>query len=207
MDIEKKVKGYAKLYRRALAAAEIPDTGEKSAAYEKRLSEMYASDDFERYSQYPTTDASHVYAVIAMCLELKRFDLSEPRIIDVINSGFRARRDFFRRLLRCIDLLPNAYRLAGSWISAEHDRRVKDGSLTFDYFTVSEGKVEYCISRCVYIEMFEQYGIRSLCRLFCMTDTAAYENLPRHVRFIRHSALSDGSCCHDEIIDKRRIKG
>lgn len=204
MDIEKKVKGYAKLYRKALAAAEIPDTGEKSAAYEKRLREMYASDSFERYSSYPTTDASHVYAVIAMCLELKRFDLSEPRIIDVINSGFRARRDFFRRLLRCIDLLPNAYRIAGSWITDEHDRRVKDGSLTFDYFTVSEGKVEYCISRCVYIEMFEQYGIRSLCRLFCMTDTTAYENLPRHVRFIRHSALSDGSCCHDEIIDKRR---
>ncbi len=79
-------------------------------------------------------------------------------------------------------------------------------SLTYDYFNVSEGKIEYCISKCVYIEMFEQYDIRSLCKIFCMTDTASYENLPKHVRFIRHSDLSDGSCCHDEVIDKRKIR-
>ena len=63
-----------------------------------------------------------------------------------------------------------------------------------------------CISKCVYIEMFEQYDIRSLCKIFCMTDTTSYENLPKHVRFIRHSDLSDGSCCHDEVIDKRKIR-
>ena len=50
--------------------------------------------------------------------------------------------------------------------------------------------------------MFETYGIRSLCKIFCMTDTTSYENLTRHVIFIRYSDLSDGNCCHDEIIDK-----
>ena len=50
--------------------------------------------------------------------------------------------------------------------------------------------------------MFERYGIRPLCKIFCLTDEFAYAQLPRHVRFIRHSDLSDGVCCHDEIIRK-----
>lgn len=206
MDITKTIRNYAKIYRWALTAGNIPDIDAEIAAYEKRLREMYVSDNFKKYRQYPTTDAAHVYAVIAMCLGLKRFDLSDAQIIDIINSGFCARRNFFRRLLRCIDILPNAYQIARKWNISEHDRRVKDGSLAFDYFNVSEGKIEYCISKCVYIEMFEQYGIRSLCKIFCMTDTTSYENLPKHVQFIRHSDLSTGSCCHDEIIEKRSVK-
>ena len=206
MDIKKTIRSYAKIYRKALNTAKISDIDAEIAAYENRLREMYTSDNFKSHSKYPTTNAGYVYAVIAMCLGLKHFNLSDSQIIDIINSGFSARRNFFRRLLRCIDMLPNAYRIAWKWNISDHDKRVKDGSLTYDYFNVSEGKIEYCISKCVYIEMFEQYGIRSLCKIFCMTDTTSYENLPRHVQFIRHSDLSDGSCCHDEMIEKRRKK-
>ena len=52
--------------------------------------------------------------------------------------------------------------------------------------------------------MFEAYGIRGLCKIFCMTDTTSYENLRHHVTFIRHSDLSDGDACHDEIIRRRK---
>lgn len=201
MNIEKTIKSYAKIYRKALIKRKIPN---ETDAYERRLRDMYMSEEFKNHSRYPTTNAVHVYAVIAMCLELKRFNLSDSQMIDIINSGFSARRNFFRRLLKCIDLLPNAYQIAQKWNISDHDRRVKDGSLTYDYFNISEGKIEYCISKCIYIDMFETYGIRSLCKIFCMTDTMSYENLQKHVKFIRHSDLSDGSCCHDEIIDKRR---
>ena len=204
MDIEKTIKNYTKIYRKALVDAKMREINDELTSYESRLREMYASDNFKRHSNYPSTNAVHVYAVIAMCLGLKQFDLTDPQIIDIINSGFSARRNFFRRLLRCIDMMPNAYQIAEKWNISDHDKRVKDGSLIYDYFNVSEGKIEYCISKCVYIEMFETYGIRSLCKIFCMTDTTSYENLPRHVKFIRHSDLSDGTCCHDEIINKRR---
>ena len=204
MNIEKTIKSYAIIYRKALVDWKIQEIDDEIASYESRLREMYTSDNFKRHSNYPSTNAVHVYAVIAMCLGLKRFDLSDPQIIDIINSGFSTRRNFFRRLLRCIDMMPNAYQIAEKWNISDHDKRVKDGSLTYDYFNVSEGKIEYCISKCVYIDMFETYGIRSLCKIFCMTDTTSYENLPKHVTFIRHSDLSDGNCCHDEIIVKRR---
>jgi hypothetical protein len=54
----------------------------------------------------------------------------------------------------------------------------------------------------MYVEMFETYGIRPLCKIFCNTDTRAYSGLTRHVEFIRHSDLSDGPACHDEVIRK-----
>ena len=65
---------------------------------------------------------------------------------------------------------------------------------------MEEDKISYRISRCMYAEMFQFYGIRELCKIFCMTDTQAYDHLTRHVKFVRHSDLSNGDCCWDEII-------
>ncbi len=167
---------------------------------------MYATERFKAHSVYPTTNAIHVYAVIAMCLELKALGLTDAEIIGAVNDGFARRRNFFRRLIRLIDLLPNSFSIAKKWNISDHDKRIKDGSITYDRFDVGQDRIEYSISKCVYVEMFETYGIRSLCRIFCMTDTTSYENLRRHVTFIRHSDLSDGEACHDEIIRRRKAQ-
>lgn len=206
MDMDKTIKNYAKIYKKALGQVKVENIDAEIDSYMKRLGEMYASEDFKKYSIYPTTNAVHVFAVIAMCLGLKCFNMSDREIINIINSGFSARRNFFKRLLRCIDMMPNAYQIAKKWNVSDHEKREKDGSLTYNYFNVSDGKIEYIISKCVYIELFELYGIRSLCKIFCMTDTTSYENLPKHVKFIRHSDLSDGNCCHDEIINRKKWK-
>lgn len=50
----------------------------------------------------------------------------------------------------------------------------------------------------MYAEMFAFYGIRELCKIFCMTDIQAYTNL------VRHSDLSDGDCCRDDIYRLRK---
>ncbi|MBR1408439.1 MAG: L-2-amino-thiazoline-4-carboxylic acid hydrolase [Clostridia bacterium] len=206
MEMSKTVKKYGRIFRKILATGNCSDPDRKQEAYEKRLAEMYASPKYTEHNIYPTTNAEYIYAVIAMCLELKEYDLSDKEIIDTVNSGFRCRRNFFKRLIRCIDLLPVSYQIAKKWNISDHDKRVKDGSILYDRFDVSDGKIEYSISKCAYVEMFETYGIRSLCKIFCMTDTTAYSNLGRHVEFIRFSDLSDGNCCHDIILDKRKIK-
>ena len=202
--MEKTIRNYSKAYRKALSFRHCRDIEAKAAAYESRLREMYASERFKAHSVYPTTNATHVYAVIAMCLELKALGLTDAEIIEAVNQGFARRRSFFRRIIRAIDLLPNSFSIAKKWNIQDHDRRVKDGSLTYDRFEVGEDRIEYRISKCVYVEMFEAYGIRGLCKIFCMTDTTSYENLRRHVIFIRHSDLSDGDACHDEIIRRRK---
>ncbi len=204
--MEKTIRKYRKVYRKALSFRHCRDIEAKTAAYGSRLQKMYASDGFKAHSVYPTTNATHVYAVIVMCLELKAFGLTDAKIIEAVNYGFVRRRNFFRRLIRLIDLLPNSFSIAKKWNLSDHDKRVKDGSITYDRFDVGKDMIEYSISKCVYIEMFETYGIRSLCKIFCMTDTTSYENLSRHVTFIRHSDLSDGEACHDEIIRRRKAQ-
>ena len=199
--MEKSVKKYAKLYRTALKTNGFSDIDSRVASYEQRLIEMYASQAFEAHNVYPTMDVSKIYAVIAMCLELKQDNYSAKEIIDIVNSGFAKLRKAFMLLEKIIDSLPFAYQIAKKWNVTDHKNRVKDGSITYDYFNISEGKIEYRISKCMYIEMFEYYGIRSLCKIFCITDETAYSNLTKHVIFIRHSDLSDGDCCHDEVLD------
>ena len=206
METAKAVKKYGNIYRKILLAGNYPDMDAKQQAYEKRLAEMYASPQYAEHNIYPTTNAEKIYAVIAMCLELKEAGLSDKVIIDTINRGFSGRRNFFRYLIKAIDLLPNSYQIAKKWNISDHDKRVKDGSISYDQFDVSDGKIEYNISKCMYVEMFETYGIRSLCKIFCMTDTTAYSSLEKHVRFIRYSDLSDGESCHDVIMDKKKIE-
>ena len=202
--MEKTIRKYGKVYLKALSSLHCREIGAKTAAYEARLREMYASDRFKAHSVYPTVNTAHVYAVIAICLELKALGLSDAEIIEVVNHGFARRRSFFRRIIRAIDLLPYSFSIVKKWNIQGHDRCVRDGSLTYDLFDVVQDRIEYRISGCVYIEMFETWGIRSLCKIFCMTDTTSYENLRRHVNFIRHSDLSDGDACHDEIIRRRK---
>lgn len=206
MEVEKSVKKYSKIYRTALEANDFSDIDIRVESYKQRLQEMYISEAFKQQNVYPTMDVVKIYAVIAMCLELKKEDFSDKEIIDIVNTGFDKLRKMFALLERVIDVLPNSYQIAKRWNVSDHDNRMKDGSITYDYFNVSEGKIEYCISKCMYIEMFEYYGIRGLCKIFCLTDETAYANLSRHVKFIRHSDLSNGNCCHDEVIDKKYLQ-
>lgn len=94
--------------------------------------------------------------------------------------------------------------IARKWNLAEHKNRLRDGSITFDEFQADAEHVSYRINRCMYVEMFAFYGIRELCKIFCMTDIQAYTNFVRHVRFVRHSDLSDGDCCRDDIYRLRK---
>ncbi|MBQ8765631.1 MAG: hypothetical protein IJZ16_02395 [Clostridia bacterium] len=86
--MEKALKKYTKIYRAALQANNFSDIDVRVKAYKERLQEMYISQAFMQHNVYPTMDVEKVYAVIAMYLELKKEDLSDKAIIDIVNSGF-----------------------------------------------------------------------------------------------------------------------
>jgi len=203
MDTEQAIKAYGKSYRKSLELGGFEDIDKKMAAFETRLREMYASENFKRHNIYNTTDTTYIYAVIAMCLEVKSLGYSDEETIEIINKGFEKRRNFFKRIIAVIDCLPNGFNIAKKWNVGDHEKRVKDGSLTYEFFDVSKDKVEYKITGCKYVEMFDTYGIKGLCKIFCMTDEFAYNHLTKHVKFIRHSVLADGPCCYDEVIRKK----
>lgn len=200
--MDKRVRKYGKLYSNALNQMRFPDAEAMTGKYEDRLQRMYDSPAFKAHNIYPTMDVSLIYAVIAMCLELKEKDFSDQEIMDFSDLVFQKRKKVFAALEKVIDALPNAYAIAEKWNIDDHEKRVKDASITYDIFKVEDGRIEYSISRCMYVKMFEYYGIRSLCRIFCNTDISAYSQLKRHVKFTRYSDLSDGDCCHD-VIERR----
>ncbi len=199
MNAEKAIRKYGRYYRSALNEGGFSDVERKMEAFGSRLREMYASESFQKHNSYPTTDATYIYAVIAMCLEIKSLGYSDKDTMKIVNKGFEKRRNFFKRIIAVINLLPNSFDIARKWNINDHEKRVKDGSITYDYFNVTRDRVEYRISKCMYVEMFAAYGIRPLCKIFCNTDIFAYTGLPKHVRFTRHSDLSDGPACFDEV--------
>ena len=204
--MDKLIKKYSDLYRAALNKWQFSDVEGKTASYEKRLREMYESDVFREHNVYPTMNVELIYAVIARCLELKGFGLSNREIMSFSDTMFEKRKKVFAVLEKVVDILPNSYKIAEKWNVNDHEKRVKDGSITYDFFEVQDGRIEYSISGCKYVEMFEYYGIRPLCKIFCNTDTSAYSQLTRHVKFTRYSDLSDGDSCHDVIERKNRQK-
>ena len=96
MEMAKTVKKYGKIYRKILLIGNYSDLDAKQESYEKRLIEMYTSKKYAEHNIYPTTNTEYIYAIIAMCLELKKFGLSDKEIIDTINRGFSSRRNFFK---------------------------------------------------------------------------------------------------------------
>ncbi len=161
---------------------------------------MYLSDQYRIHCQYKTMAVDRIYGVIAMCLILKEDQFSKEEIITIVNHAFDRPRRLVRGLTRVIDCLPWAYRIVEKWNRNDHQNRVQDGSVTYDSFHLEEGKIEYNISHCMYVEIFDSFGIRELCKIFCDTDRNAYAGLTKHVNFKRYSDLSDGDCCHDVIL-------
>ena len=200
--MDKRTRRHARTYRKVVRHAGLSDVGALVASYERRLDDMFASETYRAHDIYPTIDVEHVYSVIAMCLELRERGLSDAETFDAINAGFAARRCLFSILLTAIDLLPSAYSIVRRWNVGDHRKRVEDGSIDYDLFEVRGHSIEYSISGCRYVDMFEAWGVRPLCKIFCETDTRSYACLTRHVRFVRHSDLSDGPSCHDEIIER-----
>ena len=201
-EIRKNIRSFSKYYHNALINEGMGDIEKRMSLYETRLEEMYNSENYAKHNIYPSTNVSFVYAVIAMCLELKDAGFEDERIIRAVEKGMEGRWNAFVKILKFIDLFPNCFSIVRKWNDSDHASRVKDGSITYDYFSLEKDKVEYSISKCMYVEMFSSYGIRPLCKIFCNTDLIAYSGLTRHVKFVRHSDLSDGCACFDEVIKK-----
>lgn len=200
--MDKRAAKHAKAFRKAATCAGIADVDACVESFERRLEGMYTSELFRTHDTYPTIDVELVYAVIAMCLELRGRGLSDALILDSVEQAYAGKRRAFSLLLGAIDLLPCSYAIVRRWNVSDHKMRVADGSIDYDLFEVRGHSIEYRISGCRYVDMFDAWGVRPLCKAFCETDTRSYACLTRHVDFVRHEDLSDGNSCHDEIFER-----
>ncbi len=201
-EMQKSICRYTKLFSDAVVRKNISNHAMVTRKYSERVSEIYQSNTYQEYAKYPSIDREKVFAVIGMCLILKENKLTNEEIIEIVNFAFRRPKKVFYCLEKIVDALPCAYKIAEKWNLGDYEKRVKDGSIYYDLFQVDEGRIEYNVTKCMYVEAFTAFGIRELCKIFCITDEQAYANLTRHVKFQRYSDLSDGNSCHDVITRK-----
>ena len=152
-EIGKNIKLYSKYYKSLLSNEEIKGIDQRMTSYEKRLADMYNSDEFRAHNIYPSTNVSFVYAVIAMCLELKAMGYTDDRIIPAVEKSMESRWNAFVRIIKFIDLFPFSFPVVRIWNKSDHADRIKDGSITYDSFTLEKDKIEYHICKCMYVEM------------------------------------------------------
>lgn len=105
-ELDRKVKSFSKYYRNILLNEGINDVVPKMNSYESRLREMYSSAQFAAHSVYPSMNVPFVYAVIAMCLELKDAGYTDDRMIPAVEKGMASRWNAFVGILKFIDRFP-----------------------------------------------------------------------------------------------------
>ena len=120
---EKLIRQYCRLYREALEKQSFSDAEIKTGQYAKRLKDMLASPAFKAHDVYPTMNVPLIYAVIAMCLELRGFGLSDGDIMAFTDVVFAGRRKIFDTLIKIIDLLPTCFQIAKKWNIKDHANR------------------------------------------------------------------------------------
>ncbi|MBQ6806860.1 MAG: L-2-amino-thiazoline-4-carboxylic acid hydrolase [Lachnospiraceae bacterium] len=117
-------------------------------------------------------------------------------IFDDVAHGVRV---FSRWLFKMVDLFPNAFKTTrGSLL--DDMRGPSAGCWHTEIVTDNEKEFTYKITKCLYIETCEKYGIRDFCQVFCNHDNWAYGGLQKHVKFVRYSTLVEGDCCHDSFL-------
>ena len=69
------------IYKAALKANEFTDVNHRAELFEIRFQKMISSNMYAKHNVYPTMDMTKIYAVIAMCLELKNDDYSDMQLL------------------------------------------------------------------------------------------------------------------------------
>jgi len=197
--MEKKVKWmtqFSKLFAKAMKKIGRSDYKKLENMYRNRYMDYLCSDEYEEYREHGSIELEIVYAAIAhtkICLEIG-IALEEAMRIweEMMIASERKNR---RMLCSLIDNLKNGYKMAANHLEKEARKHKADESMTFEVLKRDEEKLEVKISRCVYVEIFEAYGLRELCRVFC-NNIHCLDAMEKSAKFEKYSSLLDGECCH-----------
>lgn len=194
-------KKYARMFLRTMREIGRGDADKLYEVFYTRYLAHLNSPEFEEFSRYKTISLEKVYCAIThaqICLELG-YSLGEAQHLweEVLCRNFKK---FFNGAMAFLDALPNGYTIVAGWLYKDAKERIAEDCLTYELLEYTDQKLEYKITRCAYVEIFEHYGIRQFCKVFCNNDLCMAV-MKRHAKFIRHSDLVDGLCCHDEVVN------
>ena len=205
MDNNKLAGKYAKMFCRSMkkSGMENPLFYER---YKSKYLEYVNSPKYAEFVKYKTMGTDKVYAAVTHAKVCEEFGISLDEAQHIWEK-YTAKnvRKIIKGFCRAIDILPNGYKIVSGWLYKDAQERIAENCLTYEMLVYSSQKLEYKITHCMYVEVFERYGIKSFCKVFCDNDLCM-SVMHRKAKFIRHSDLVDGHCCHDEVINLEERK-
>ena len=203
--MEKKVKWmtqYAKLFEKAMKKLGRSDYKKQVDLFRNRYMDHVCSEQYELYAKYGSVILEKVYAAITyvqICLEIEISLEEAMRIWQEVMVADEQR--IANGMCGLLDHLKNGYKLVANHLEKEARKHKADGSMTFEVLACTEDKLEVNISKCLYVEIFEAYGIREFGCVFC-DSLKCLEKMQKSASFEKRSSLLDGECCHMSFVKR-----
>ena len=203
--MEKKVKWmtqYSKLFAKAMKKIGRSDYKKLENLFRNRYMDHLCSDEYEKYAKHGSIALEEVYAAIThaqICIEIG-ISIEEAMCIwkECIVADARKKANVMCGLL---DNLKSGYKLLANCLEKEARKHKADESMTFEVLKREDDKLEVNISKCLYVEIFEDYGMRRLCRVFC-DRLNCLTNMQKSANYEKQESLLDGECCRMSFVRK-----
>lgn len=203
--MEKKVKWmtqYSKLFAKAMKKYGRKDYKKLENLFRNRYMDHLCSEEFEAYKKYGMISIEKIYAAIThaqICLEIGLTLEESQRIWEAfIDENERKIHVLFCSFFDC---WKNGYRKIANHLENEARKYKADGSMVFDILERNEEKLEFKVSKCVYVEIFEAYGIKSFCKVFCKR-LQSLECMKKTADLRIYSNMIEDNCCHVELLKR-----
>ena len=191
---------YGKRLKKVLRQREFEEATDLTREYQERFTKYMERADMgeknERFSSY-----LNIYSGLAAYEILQENGFSQEEGIGIYDYMCAPLRKIAGTMYRMIDLLPNGFSITvnslredmvGAKASCWETSVIEDSNLCF----------EYRITKCIYHDTCTQHGYPEFTKVFCYHDRHAYDELSKHAKFIRHSAMGEGGdCCHDTFVN------
>ena len=198
-------KKYARMIAKAMKKAGRSDYCELESAFYRRFRAHQQSEIYREYlAKYPSIGVEKVYIGITFAQVLMQRGCSLDEALELWETRMIAgKRRVLERFIRLIDRLGMGYDTVGKWLDKDKQARDRDGLILYSQYHYNSRELEYKIHTCMYVELFEHYGIRRFCKAFCNNDLCMCV-LQKSAKFIRYSDRVDGDYCHDKLINLTR---
>ena len=197
--MEKKVKWmtqYSKLFVKAMKKIGRRDYKKLENMFRNRYMDHLCSEEFKEYTEHGSVIWEKVYAAIThaqICLEMgitleEAIRIWEEYIV-VDEKKFKC------TMYSLLDCLKNGYKLVANYLEKEARKHKADQSMTFEVLKRDDDKLELKINRCIYLEFFEKYDMKELCKVFC-NEIHCVEKMEKSSEWIQDAHLFEHECCH-----------
>lgn len=198
---QKNAKKFASWYANELAKSHKKDKDETFKVFYTKYLELVNSPEYEFYKNHHIpVDNTYFFVTASLVSRDLRFTYDETMEL-IYNIAWPIRKRF-RKIVNFIDRFPHGYKFI-VWFLDKMNRSYGD-DLTWDFVKKEKDKYEYQFSKCIYVDMFEHYGIRNYCKVLCNSDIHVLGGACKHLKFIRYSDLSDSLACHDALVKVKK---